>query len=287
MRSNLACFTACLLTSLVVNATSLNTPVAELKINPAIPQASYSLKDKDGFLTPSPNRWEIIGALGIANLRTGNSLLVVTSDEIDKLVQTNKNRWNTFAAQLGFGYFYYLSETRGYSEQAQWFPTLEPQINVYYLNSRQGIQGQVKLFEDATSTQISFKAPISSTRLMFDTALTVVTKNRFSLYAIGGIGSAWNRMRYSDADLVNEDPCFNGLNLDSNTHSNFAWEVGAGLMTKINNRLSVNLQYLYADLGKASSSETGTIGAFALPLLAAPHFDLRSQTVLLSVHIAV
>lgn len=247
------------------------------------------IKDKDGLLEPigSPNHFEIIGALGVANLRAGSSVMGVTFDETDSLLQTNKNHWNTFAAQAGLGYIYYFRGITGYSDQVQWLPLIEPQVNVYYLNATPGIKGDVLLFESTASNQLSFTAPVYSTRLMFDTTLTVVARNPFSLYAIGGVGNAWNSMKYSDTNLIDGIPCNDGLSLNSYTRSSFAWEVGGGLTANINNRVAFSVQYLYADLGKARSSANINVGAITTPLTVPPGFNLRAQTVSFGLHVAV
>lgn len=234
----------------------------------------------------APNRFEVLGALGIANIRADKSRLGVTSFEFDTLVP-NHNQWKTFAAQFGVGYVHYFGDAQRYSEHVQWFPSIEPQINGYYLDGNSSIQGEVWRFESSEFNDLRFKSSLQSTRLMFDAALTVVSRQQYSLYVIGGIGNAWNRLSYKDSD--NEDgPCSNGnLHLHSRTHSGFAWEAGGGLMYSYNDRVAVTLQYLYTDLGEASSSASGTVGGISSPVIVPPRFDLSAQTVSLGVHVAV
>ena len=81
----------------------------------------------------SSNHFEVIGALGIANLMAGDGYLGVTDSETDRLLQTNRNDWNTFTGQLGIGYVYYLHGAQQYAENTQWFPWIEPEVNGYYL----------------------------------------------------------------------------------------------------------------------------------------------------------
>lgn len=234
----------------------------------------------------SPNRFEVIGALGIANIRASNSRLGVTSFEIDKLV-SNNNQWNTFAAQLGAGYVYYFGDAQRYSDKVQWFPSIEPQVNGYYLGGNSSIQGEVWRFENPEFNDLSFETSLQSTRVMFDTALTVVSRQQYSLYAIGGIGNAWNRLSYKDRDNEPGSCSIANLNLNSRTRSNFVWEAGGGLMYSYNDRVAVTLQYLYTDLGKAGSSASGTVGGISSPVIVPPRFDLNAQTVSLGLHVAV
>lgn len=263
---------------------------AKIPATRAQPVKSGFMRDKYGLLEPveSPDRFEIIGALGVASLRAGNSLLGVTRSETDTLVQTNRNQWNSFAAQLGVGYLHYFGNALRYSDQTQWFPSIEPQVNIHYIDKNKTIKGDVWRFQSPAFNQLTFEAPVRSTRLMFDTALTVMSRKQFSLYIIGGIGNAWNRMAYKDRDNQPRDPCANEtLNLQANTRSNFAWEAGGGLMYTINDRMALTLQYLYADIGKASSSSNGTSGTITVPVIVAPRFDLNAQTASIGLHFAL
>jgi len=103
---------------------------------------------------------------------------------------------------------------------------------------------------------------------------------------LAGIGNAWNNMAYKDKDNEPGDLCPNeNLNLNSNTRASFAWEAGAGLMYTLNNRAALTLQYLWADLGKASSSAGGTARSITAPSIVPPSFNLRAQTMALGLHI--
>lgn len=247
--------------------------------------------DKDAALAPvkSANYFELIGAIGIASLNAGNSYLGVTSDEIDKLVPTNNNNWNTLSAQLGIGYVFNLRGAQRYSDQVQWFPSIEPELNVYYLSSNSGIKGSVWRFSDPSFNDLSYKIPVHSTRLMLDGALTVASLRQFSIYAIGGIGNTWNRVSYKDQNNENIDNVFcptqERFNFNSTTRSRFAWEAGGGLNFSFNSHIGLGLEYLYANLGKVRTSAGGNLGLLTEPLIAPAHFNLDSQSVLLSLHI--
>ena len=110
---------------------------------------------------------------------------------------------------------------------------------IYSGLARKSIKGDVWRFGDPSFNDMTYNMPIESYRLMFDTALTIVSKRQYSLYAIGGIGNAWNPVGYNDADR-NGMPCPDQfLNLNSTTRSSFAWEVGGGLSYALSNRFAL------------------------------------------------
>ena len=236
------------------------------------------------------NHFEIIGAPGIARLSAGNSELGVTSSETDRLVQTNSNAWNTLAGQLGFGYVYYFGHAQKYSDCVQWFPSIEPELNVYYLSSN-SIKGDVWRFDNSAFNDLTFDIPLRSTRLMLDAALTVASWKQISIYAIGGIGNAWNRIGYSDKDNDNgdvTDTCpEQRLSLNNRSQSKFVWEAGAGATYAFNDRFGLSLEWLYTNLGNVRTSGSGDTATITAPVIVPAHFNLKSQTLLLGLHIAV
>ncbi len=240
-----------------------------------------------GDITPqSVNHFEVIGALGFANLSAGDGYLGVTSSETDRLVQTNNNNWNTFAAQLGLGYVYYLHGAQQYSENVQWFPWIEPELNGYYL-AQNNIKGDVWRFGSPDFNDMTYTMPVESFRLMFDTALTLVSKKQYSLYAIGGIGNAWNRVGYRDADR-DSVPCADQfLDFNATTRSSFAWEVGGGLSYALNKRFNFSVEYLYTDLGSVKTPDHGFSGDITLPAIVPAKFKLTSQAILFGLHLAI
>lgn len=252
------------------------------------PRHLLAVSVPDAAISPvkGPNHFEVIGALGIANLMAGDGYLGVTSSETDRLVQTNSSDWNTFTGQLGLGYVYYLHGAQRYSENTQWFPLIEPEINGYYLG-RNSIKGDVWRFSSPAFNDMTYNMPIESYRLMFDTALTVVSKRQYSLYAIGGIGNAWNRIGYSDSDR-SSIPCADQyLGLNTTTRSSFAWEAGAGLSYAFNNRFALSLEYLYTDLGQVKTPASGFTGAITAPVIVPANIKLTSQAALLGLHVAI
>jgi hypothetical protein len=233
------------------------------------------------------NHYEAIGALGIANLRASNGNIGVTSNETDRLVQTNSSNWNTFDAQIGAGYVYYFEQRRHPPKTVQWFPAVEPQINLYYLNSNTGVKGDVWRFGNSSFNQLTYKIPVRSTRLMVDVALTVVKKLQSSLYVKAGIGNAWNRLSYSDADNGTGDCVDQTMNLSASTRSNFAWELGLGFLHDFNNHAGLSLEYLYTSFGTVKTSASGSSGTITSPVISPASFPLRAQTVAFGLHYGI
>jgi opacity protein-like surface antigen len=249
----------------------------------------YSTSDRDlvnseisSNIVPIKNdHYEIMAAPGIANLKADNlTNVVATSSETDTLEQTNSDTWKTFAPQLGAGFIHYFSDYDAYSSNVQWFTSIEPELNIYYLSSS-NIAGTVSRFGDAAFGQLAFNMPTQSTRLMLDIALTIAAYNQFSIYGIGGIGSAWNRISYDDKD-DSGSTCALGLSLNKRTNNDFAWEGGAGVTYAFNYRFGVSLEYLYANLGNVGPSANGNF-----EIISPPTFNLHTQTGLLILHIAL
>ena len=245
-------------------------------------------RDKDAAITSKAiNHFEVIGALGIADPMLGSGVLGVTSNETDFLVKPNGTNWSTFAAQAGVGFVHYFPGAMQYSENLQWFPSIEAELNGYYLGQG-NFTSAVWRFNSPAFNEMTYHLSIQSTRLMVDGALTIASKKQFSLYTIGGIGNAWNRLNYSDNDNNNTAACPDqGLNLGSHTHSNFAWELGAGVTYAFNPRVLLSLEYLYANLGTAQTSAHGNTGSIAIPNIVPAQLHLNSQAALLGLHIAL
>lgn len=237
--------------------------------------------------TTQGNYFEAIGAVGAANLRANDGNIGITSSETDKLVQTNQNKWKTIDAQVGAGYFYYFKTSQNGSLQI--LPSIEPQLNLYYLYSNDGLRGNVLRYGDAAYNQLTYQIPVRSTRLMFDVALTLLKKSQSSLYIKAGVGNAWTRLTYSD--VVNPDSvadCVNlGINLKASTRSHFAWELGVGVMQDINDRVSLTFEYLYTNFGNISTSASSNSGTAATSASSPATFSMYAQTLALGLHYAI
>lgn len=271
----------------MLDDTSTSSPPVKLQTVAYTSKSEYEITYPGDVLIPiaSPNHFEIIAAAGIGAFDLEHGSLGITHSEIDKLVPEDDD-WDNFAAQLGIGYVFFFRDPEQYDDSVVWFPSFGPQLNAYYIG-RSNIEGDVWRFGNSNFNELSFTMPVESTRLMLDGVLTIATvKKKLSLYVKGGIGDAWNRAGYRDRD--NGESCaVQNLNLDSESHSNFAWEVGTGLFYAFNHRIGVSLEYLYADLGKVKTSDEGTSGTITAPIIVPASFRLNSQAVMLGLHISL
>lgn len=241
-----------------------------------------------GSFVPAPTHtgyFDAIVAASLSTAHTGNSLLGVTSSEIDTLVQTNDNQWKSWGGQVGVGYVYLFSHAQKYSDHVQWFPMIEPELNFYF--GKYQSKGDVYRFGSAAFNELSYDSSIISRRLMFDTALTVTSWHHLSAYVIAGLGDAWNRVGYSDAPNLGAVCAIQNIYLNSKHGSNFAWEAGAGVTVAFNDRVGVSAQYLYTDFNHLRTSGVGSTGIITAPIISSPRFNLHAQAVLLGLHVAI
>ncbi|WP_339052018.1 outer membrane beta-barrel protein [Candidatus Lariskella endosymbiont of Epinotia ramella] len=88
-------------------------------------------------------------------------------------------------------------------------------------------------------------------------------------YEYGGAASNFKPYITASAGIARNSISYNHLieSRDVNitafgkTRESFAWDVGVGLLTKVNNNLNIDLSFRYVDLGVASTSDKGTITA--------------------------
>lgn len=242
-----------------------------------------------GEVTPalyeSPSHFELIGAAGIGAVSVADSSLQVTSSETDTLKQTNSNQWNDPAGQVGMGYVFYMVEGPRISNDWRWFPIIEPMLNLYY--SRLDVKGDVYRFEDPAFNEFSYRSVIESTRLMVDAALTIVSKGKFSLYVLGGVGESWYRISYSDHG-TSSPPCpVSAVGLDDRNKNSFAWDLGGGLAYAFNPVVSLSLEYLYTNLGTLDMAANGNTGNITAPQLDVASARTNTQSILLGLHVAL
>lgn len=223
----------------------------------------------------------VMGGWSFADMT--DATMTINEVEVDKLEQTNEGDWNAWTAQLGLGYVYFLTDDFD-TDDLQWFPVINPQLNLYYFNTND-IEGDVLRFEDPNANQMDYDMHFNSTRLMFDVALTVAQLQEFSIYAIAGAGVSWNNVDdFSATEKDGVDCGIQPIDLDSNSSTSFAYEFGGGLSYAINTDLSVSVEYLYAgindiDLGNDEDVENLNV--------AGSDFDINTQSVLLGLRFAL
>jgi len=219
-----------------------------------------------------PGYLEVIGAASFSGADLNDGQVNVTSSETDTL--QSSDAWKSWGGQLGLGYAYFLSDPAINWDSISWFPMVEPELNVYYSDYKSS--GDVYRFGNSAFNELNYDMSIRSTRLMFDTALTVAAWRQYSSYVIAGLGNAWNHISYRDRDKSNVTCSL--LNVGTNhDNSHFVWEAGAGATYTFNDTAGLSLEYLYTDFGHLSVSGNG----------GSVKFNLHAQAVLLGLHVAV
>lgn len=94
----------------------------------------------------------------------------------------------------------------------------------------------------------------------------------FSPYLQGGIG--WARNKTEDMKFTNAGTLF------GDTHNDFAWQIGAGVLYSITDHLKLDLSYRYLDMGEARASNSYTAGGPTFNV-GDIDFDLKAHEVLL------
>lgn len=157
------------------------------------------------------------------------------------------------------------------------------EANVYYTHA--ALKGTVWEYSLPQFANFTFKAPFSSTRLMLDAKPYLYDFHNYSLYAILGVGAAWNSMGYYEQVVgAGVDPT-SRLNLHRNTTTNIAYDVGVGIRKPLFKQLDVFVEYLYSYFGEAVPSRNQIEGSVAL--VAPPAFKLNSQGILLGINWAI
>ncbi len=220
---------------------------------------------------------------GIASLDAGDSTIRITSQETDQLVQTNENDWKAWTGQVGLGYVAQFAEELS-SGEVDWFPIINPQINVYYLGG-EDIEGDVWRFQDPNFNQADYSMKFHSTRLMFDLALTIAQIERLSIYAIGGLGIAWNEI---DFNARSTEVCpIEDVSLNSNNDNSFAYEFGGGLTYAAFDSMAISLEYLYTGFNNIGLGDhNDDVNDQGLDVKASD-IDIHSQAVLLGLRFAL
>lgn len=209
------------------------------------------------------DHFEILLMGGLANL---------DADDMDSLIQTNEDEWESFTGQVGLGYVYFFPielETGA----VQWFPSINPQVSVYFLGG-DDIEGEVSQ-QRSEFNDIDYTMELQSTRAMFDLALTLASIDWFSIYAIGGAGVAWNKTKFSTTH--------NQADLDTSNSSGIAYEFGGGATAQLRFDLAVSVEYLYTrltDVGLADHTDPDFDNQSS-------EFDINSQAILLGLRLAL
>ncbi len=226
--------------------------------------------------------FEILVMGGTVSLDAEDTSLQITEWETDKLTQANEGDWKSWTGQIGVGYVYPLAEDLETGD-VQWFPLINPQLNVYYLDG-DGIHGDVHQFESAEFDTLDYKMDYRSTRLMYDVGITVAAIDKFSIYAIGGAGIAWNQVEFKAKPNAFGLECgTEGFELDTENSTSFAYEFGGGMTYAILDDVAISVEYLYTGFKDVKIGDD-TDSDFDIE---SDDLDVNSQSILLGLRFAI
>lgn len=226
--------------------------------------------------------FELLVMGGVSTLDAEDASMIMSASETDLLTQTNDGDWESWTGQLGVGYVYPLAEDLETGD-VQWFSLINPQINLYYLDG-DTIEGDVYQYQSADFNFLDYTMDYHSTRLMFDLGITVASIDGFSIYAIGGLGLAWNEIDFlATPNQLGLDCGVVGYNLNSQSSTSFAYEFGGGITAAVNDDIAISLEYLYTgftdvELGNNTDSDFDIQNS---------DLDINSQSVLLGLRFAL
>ena len=216
--------------------------------------------------------WEFLAMGAFAAINTDDFFISETENWKDKF-SPDDGSWESWSAQLGVGYMIPLFDAEEYSDELQWFPGIEPQVNVYYLDGN--TSGDVYLFESADFNNAGYGLDIESTRLMFDTALTVASWRNISVYGIAGLGIAWNNVGFN---ITPNEDCPYTFYPESKSQTNFAYEFGGGVTLDITENIAFSAEYLYTGFSDVD---------IEMNEFESNNIDLSSQAVFLGFRVSI
>ena len=139
------------------------------------------------------------------------------------------------------------------------------------------VRGNVWQYQLPQFNNYSFRAPVTSTRLMIDAKPSLFTWHQISPYPILGIGLGINEISYQENVTGIGVAPNSAHSLSSKYNSNFVYDLGVGARLSLTANISASLEYLYTNLGKMSPSGTPTNN---VALTSAPRFTIYNQAIL-------
>lgn len=143
--------------------------------------------------------FEISGALGNSWYHSDDSTIQITFDERDanKVASSSSN----LLYSAGIGRHLWTDALR----KNKVMTGLLVQANYYY--GETSVKGNVWGYESPAVNNYTFRAPMSSSRLMLDIKPELFVYKGFTPYGIIGAGASWNKMSYSESLICGEaDP---------------------------------------------------------------------------------
>lgn len=231
---------------------------------------TYAQAGTLGKLQNYSNHIEVSGAGGADWYQVPNTDVVISSVETDR---DRINQISTHGAwKIGGGYYLFENTLK----QREYFNHLLAELNVYQTSTT--LRGDVWQFKLPQFNNYNFRAPVTSTRLMFDMKPNFLTWRKLSPYAILGIGATWNTVSYHETATGAGVSSASALSLSNHTTAQLAWDVGAGFRRQVTEHLNFTAEYIYAFLGHGAPAHDPI---HEVSLNAVPRFSLQAQSLLL------
>lgn len=225
---------------------------------------------------------------GISWLHAEGSEIATTSTfnsgnftEVDSLTSSTSDN-ATALGTIGVGYVVPFDTDS--DEKLIWFPGMMISLDATY-QFESDLTGDVYGYRDPAFDDFNYTYGIQNTNLLANFTLGLAEYERWTVFAVGGLGIAWTWVDYMESPKPGVDA---GIVTQTDTHANttFAWQVGGGFGYEVMPELDVTLTYLYTDLGKVESSSNLTsqddFNGTNPHISTAPEFDLNQQSVVLA-----
>jgi opacity protein-like surface antigen len=215
---------------------------------------------------------ELLLMAGVTTTDSENATLETFS--FQELEQTNQSDWNFFTGQVGVSYVYPLADFS--TGVVDWFPSIMPQINVYFIDSGE-IVGN--MYEQPTNVNnLDYTMDYDNIRAMFDLGITVLAIDRFSIYALAGVGMSWNSIDFkANPTPEGMDNDVDPFELYGQHSSSMAYEFGGGVSYALLDSVAISVEYLYAGILDVKIDQDNNDYTADV---ASTEFDINTQTIL-------
>ena len=123
-----------------------------------------------------------------------------------------------------------------------------------------------------------FATELSVYSAMLNAYYDIDTGTEFTPYVGGGIGMAHLKNKTKATGSTPEGALNSG---SSESENNFAWNIGAGVSYALNDKVSLDAGYRYADYGNVKESVSQTVPGLSAPLNVSGKYDVTAHEFLL------
>lgn len=190
-------------------------------------------------------------AAGLSQQNFNNLHLPVTAVERDTLHQNNTGY--AWIGAMGLGYDFLLD-----SHACNTLHDILIGLNIYNVNFENN--GTVYQYGDSSLNNFTYQLPVYTTRLMFDARVVAQTWHNLAPYLLAGVGLSWNRTSYQDKPTTSGST---PIALVRREQLGFAYEAGVGVQYALSKKVSLFVEYLYANLGDSKTSASGSMNIFS------------------------